>query len=484
MTKEFIKILLIEDDEDDYILTRSYLSENEKFDFHIDWEHEFDKGLERIKAAEHDIYLIDYMLGSFSGIELLVQGRQSGCDKPMIMLTGQDSYQTDINAMVSGASDYLVKGEINTSLLERAIRYNIERYNNLKNLREQEIKYRLLFEESLDAVFIADQDMNLIDVNYSFRTLFNVLPEDVNRMNLSDLFKDRTEFENIKNSVLSSGYVINSEVILKDADNSNKSCLISLNRMVLQDFESPILQGIIKDITSLKKAEKELRNSELLALTGNMARSVAHEVRNPLTNIILSIKQLEKKCIAVTEDEVVKNYLQIAQKNAIVINTLIDEMLQASNPGELKMSQHSLNEVLKEAVDFCTDRLNLQDVQLNMDLDESLKPLSIDFAQLKRAFTNVIINAVEAMGASDTRALTISSTSSEDSYIIKINDTGNGIEESKLDTLFEPFSTGKAGGMGLGLTSVQNIIRKHNAEIKVISEVNRGTTFEFIFPIQ
>src|SRR5690606_28114273 len=185
------------------------------------------------------------------------------------------------------------------------------------NLREQEIKYRLLFEESLDAVFIADQDMNLLDVNYSFRTLFNVLPEDVHRMNLSDLFKNKKEFENIKKSVLSSGYVINYEVILKDADNSNKSCLISLNRMVLQDFESPILQGIIKDITSLKIAEKELRNSELLALTGNMARSVAHEVRNPLTNIILSIKQLEKKCIAVTEDEVVKNYLQIAQKNAV-----------------------------------------------------------------------------------------------------------------------------------------------------------------------
>lgn len=483
MTKEFIKILLIEDDEDDYILTRSYLTENDKFDFHIDWEFDFDKGLERIKTNEHDIYLIDYMLGSFSGIELLVQGRQAGCDRPMIMLTGQDSYQTDINAMISGASDYLVKGEINTSLLERAIRYNIDRYNNLKSLREQEIKYRLLFEESLDAVFIADQDMNLIDVNYSFRKLFNVLPEDVNRMNLLDLFKNQKEFEDVKSTVLSSGYLINKEVVLKDADNSNKSCLISLNRMVLQDAENPILQGIVKDITSLKSAEKELRNNEKMALTGNMARSVAHEVRNPLTNIILSVKQLEKKCGALTDDEVVKNYLQIAQKNAVIINTLIDEMLQASNPGELNFQEHSLNDVINAAIEFCSDRLNLQDVELRSNLDPQIKPIQLDFEQLKRAFTNIIINAVEAMDHSEKKLLTVTSKVQDEKYFICIEDTGSGIDDSKMDTLFEPFSTFKSGGMGLGLTSVQNIINKHHADIKVRSKVGEGTTFEFTFPI-
>jgi PAS domain S-box-containing protein len=483
MTKEYIKILLIEDDEDDYILTRSYLTDNEKFDFHIDWEHEFDKGLERVKAAEHDIYLIDYMLGSFSGIELLVQGRQSGCDKPMIMLTGQDSYQTDINAMISGASDYLVKGEINTSLLERAIRYNIDRYNNLKNLREQEIKYRLLFEESLDAVFISDEDMNFLDVNYSFRKLFNVLPEDVNKLNLMDLFKDKKKFESLKKSVLSTGYVINEDVVLKDADGSNKSCLISLNRMGLQDFQQPILQGIIKDITSLKQTEKELRNTEKIVLTGNMARSVAHEVRNPLTNIMLSIKQLEKKCEEVSSDNVIKNYLQIAQKNAVVINTLIDEMLRASNPGEMNFKDHSLNSVLQSSVEFCKDRLNLQEVDLKENLDPSIPEIPLDFEQLKRAFTNIIINAVEAMDQTEKRLLIVTSEGHAEYISVRIEDTGSGIDESKLENLFEPFSTFKSGGMGLGLTSVQNIMNKHHAEINVNSSVGKGTVFEFIFPL-
>lgn len=481
MSKDVINILLIEDDEDDYILTRSYLTDNERFDFNIDWEHDYGKGLERVKENAHDLYLIDYRLGSLSGIDLLKEAREAGIAKPMIMLTGQDSYQTDIESMASGASDYLVKGEINNSLLERAIRYNLEQYHNIMTLREQEVKYRVLFEESLDAVFIANDDLEILDSNFAFRKLLGVFHDSDEMLELSGLFKDEACYQKFKDEFDQNSYIINREINLKDADGNEKLCLISVNRTESQNDAPAMIQGIIKDITLLKKAEKELIDSEKAILTGKMVRTVAHEIRNPLTNIMLSLKQLEKKINDSGEDT--KNFIEIAGKNTLVINTLIDEMLQASSPGEMSFKSTSLNDIIEESVKFCKDRIELQHVELVMDLDKTVDCRELDPEQLKRAFNNVIINAVEAMSKSDKKILTITSKMTDGDCTITISDTGEGIEEDKIKDLFEPFFTGKAGGMGLGLTLVMNVMKKHRAEVKVSSKLGEGTKFEFIFPI-
>lgn len=481
MANEVVKILLIEDDEDDYVLTRNYLNSNENFSYEIDWVVEHDKALERIKEDAHDIYLVDYMLGSYSGIDLLKEARRAGCTKPMIMLTGQDSYQTDIDSMMSGASDYLIKGEINSALLERAVRYNIERHNNMKTLEDQELKYRMLFEESLDAVFIADVNLHIWDSNYAFRNLFSMSPDEVGKLELKDLFLHEEMYKEFENSFRETQYVINKEVTLKDSHGKPKECLISVNKTLIQETDSPVVQGIVKDITSLKDAERELRNSEKMILTGKMTRTVAHEIRNPLTNILLSLKQLEKK-IDMENDKDAATFMQIAEKNTTVINSLIDEMLKASNPGEMNMQAHSLNDILKESAEFCRDRVELKGVKLVMELDDAVSCRELDKDQLKRAFSNVIINAIEAMSESEEKVLTLRTKMEDDVCIISIADTGEGIEESKINELFEPFYTKKASGMGLGLTTVKSIIKQHNAEIKVRSTVGKGTTFEFHFP--
>lgn len=478
MLDRVLNILLIEDDEDDYILTRTYLSGNEKFEFKLDWEYDYDKAIERVKKNAHDIYLVDYRLGSQSGIDLIKQARSHGCTKPMIMLTGQDNYQTDIESMESGASDYLVKGEINSSLLERAIRYNLEQYNNLLSLREQEVKYRVLFEESLDAVFIANEDLDIIDSNFAFKNLLRTVPE--NRLQLRDLFKNIEEYESFEKDFNKLGFVVNKEVTLLDSEDNDKTCLVSVNKTEVNGGGRHMIQGIIKDITTLKKAEKELLESEKVILTGKMVRTVAHEIRNPLTNILLALKQLEKKMA--NEEEGPVNFIGIAEKNTQLINSLIDEMLRASNPGEMKFEPHTLNEVLEEALRLCIDRINLEKIDLVKDLDKKISCRELDMEQLKRAFTNVIINAIEAMKRSKEKVLTVMSRMEHNDCIITITDTGEGIEDDKINDLFEPFYTKKPMGMGLGLTTVLNIMKKHDAEIVVTSRVGEGTTFKFIFP--
>ncbi len=123
MEERTIKILLIEDDEDDYILTRELLSEIQGRKYQLDWLDNYDAGLSAVFRQEHDLYLIDYRLGAHSGIELLKEAASAECSALMILLTGQGDHDLDLEAMKAGAADYLVKGEISAPLLERSIRY-------------------------------------------------------------------------------------------------------------------------------------------------------------------------------------------------------------------------------------------------------------------------------------------------------------------------------------------------------------------------
>ncbi|MBE9029151.1 response regulator [filamentous cyanobacterium LEGE 11480] len=122
------RVLLIDDDEDDYIVTQDFLEEAEQSIFHLDWLDTYQAGLEEIAQNKYDVYLLDYRLGQQNGLELLQAAIQLGCNKPIILLTGVGDHIIDQQAMELGAGDYLVKGNtLNAPLLERSIRHAIER---------------------------------------------------------------------------------------------------------------------------------------------------------------------------------------------------------------------------------------------------------------------------------------------------------------------------------------------------------------------
>ena len=125
--QEPIKVLLVEDDEDDYILTRTLFSEITGQRFQVEWLKNYATGLEGMARNQHDICLVDYRLGAHNGIELLRAAQEKGCRAPIILLTGQGEHEIDLEAMKAGAADYLIKGRLEARLLERSIRYAIER---------------------------------------------------------------------------------------------------------------------------------------------------------------------------------------------------------------------------------------------------------------------------------------------------------------------------------------------------------------------
>ena len=132
-----IRILVVEDDEDDYVLIRDLLSETGESRFHLEWVANYDAALRAIERHQHDVYLLDYRLGERNGLELLREALAKGCKAPMILLTGQGDYAVDLEATQAGATDFLVKGGFDAALLERSIRYGIERRRAEDTLRQQ-----------------------------------------------------------------------------------------------------------------------------------------------------------------------------------------------------------------------------------------------------------------------------------------------------------------------------------------------------------
>ena len=143
-----IKVLIIDDDEDDYFITSEYLQEITEFNISCNWCFKNDEALIELSNNSYDAYFIDYRLGAKTGLEILKEAIQKGCNKPVILLTGKGNTQIDRLAVENGAYDYLIKGDLTAEILERSLRYALERFKSFKLLNDNEKKYRLLFENS------------------------------------------------------------------------------------------------------------------------------------------------------------------------------------------------------------------------------------------------------------------------------------------------------------------------------------------------
>lgn len=167
MIQSQVKVLLIEDDEDDVVLTRALLREIETAHFETVWAPSFDEGLNKLCAGDFDVCLVDYRLGSHDGIELIGQAASHGCHVPIILLTGQGDHAIDMAAMNAGAADFLNKGQITSAMLERSIRYSIQHH------KSQEQRIRLLTEQAARAQAEAEnraKDQFLAVLSHELRT--------------------------------------------------------------------------------------------------------------------------------------------------------------------------------------------------------------------------------------------------------------------------------------------------------------------------
>jgi signal transduction histidine kinase len=237
-------------------------------------------------------------------------------------------------------------------------------------------------------------------------------------------------------------------------------------------------QEELKDrIQQLDKANRELvqmRSIEKLAATGRIARTIAHEVRNPLTNINLSVDQLKTE--VETTDETVASLFEMITRNSNRINALITDLLNSTKFTELVYKKESVNKLLDDTLELAKDRMHLKNIRVIKEYSDDICDVSVDVERIRIAFLNIIVNALEAMEP-EKGILKLKTASIDDKCTIYISDNGSGIDKESLSKLFEPYFTSKPKGTGLGLTNAQNIILNHNGNIYAESEVGKGTTF-------
>ncbi len=473
-SSQLVRILIIDDDEDDFILTSGFINSIEDRTFDIQWCYNYKTALEHIESKKFHLYFVDYRLGAKTGIDLLAEAMKMNCEEPIILLTGKGNSAIDKQAMQMGAVDYLIKSELTSEKLERCIRYALERSASTKALRANERKYRSIFEKSKEAVFTTDLSLVFKDVNAAMVNLVGTDKTQLIRHTLYQFIDNENIRTTIRHKLEKTGEVNDLEVEVINSKGRRRNCILYLS-IELDSNNNQYVQGILHDITNQKKTERATLLAEKLAATGRLVRTLAHEVRNPLSNIHMSLEQLST---LTREEEQV--YLDIIDRNGKRINDLITELLTSSKPTEMMFERVVLQTAVDESIGVALDRLTLKQIRLKVNYPDSPCYILADKAKLKIALLNIIINAIEAIENSKGE-LSITLIPGDENYSIEIADNGCGIPQENLSKLFEPYFTSKRNGIGLGLASTLNIIQAHNASIEVKSRVGVGTSFIITF---
>ena len=234
-----------------------------------------------------------------------------------------------------------------------------------------------------------------------------------------------------------------------------------------------------------RRLESKLHHAERLASLGEMVASVSHEIKNPLGIVRSTAEILNKRLKEQAPSS--RHLSEIIITETSRLDNIVREFLDFAKPQMPDFTKISINDPLKKVAEFLAPELEAKRITLTQNLDPDILPTDIDQNLIYRAFLNLFINAIQAMP--DGGSITVSSSLLSDgqqpkSIVVRISDTGIGIEEDRQEMIFTPFYTNKNRGTGLGLAIVKNIIEEHSGTIGVESEPGKGSTFIIALPVQ
>ena len=221
---------------------------------------------------------------------------------------------------------------------------------------------------------------------------------------------------------------------------------------------------------------RALPTSKVAKKSPHQLAAIVHEVRNPLANVNLAAEMLAT--IITSEDQ--KLYLDIIMRNSTRINSVLTDMLRTFQPDENHLEEHSIRELLDEVLAVSMDRILLKNIIVQRDYIKRDHKTVVDKLKIKIAFTNIIINAIEAMPA-EKGVLKLVTRSTKGKPVVEIQDNGIGIAKENLKQIFKPYFTGRPGGMGLGLSTTFDMLQSNHVKIDVRSVPGKGTSFILLF---
>jgi len=255
-----INVLLVDDDQDSFILTRHQLSKIPGGNFHMDWASSYEAGLEQIQQGTHDVYLLDYRLGAQTGLDLLQEALAGGCKAPIIILTSENP-TVDAEAMRLGAADFLSKDKLDSALLERSIRYSVKHFNTLRALRESEARLASFMHYVPCAVFIKNLQGRYVFVNEMCEKVFRRrLEEWVGRAD-EDLWSKNlaNKFKLIDQQIIKEKKAIETTESVSSQEDGAQHWLTTRFPILNEQGEPIMIGGAAINITESKRLERELQ---------------------------------------------------------------------------------------------------------------------------------------------------------------------------------------------------------------------------------
>jgi len=229
----------------------------------------------------------------------------------------------------------------------------------------------------------------------------------------------------------------------------------------------------------LVEAHQQLAHNEKVATLGRVAAQVAHEVRNPLAGLLLYSEHLKGKI----DGKLPNGDAQLIDKIIETINNLTattEQILNFARPITLAPRRVDLNEVARDAIQLLSTEISAHSIETTLELDSSPVAGMLDEPSIRATTLNLVLNAIQAMPTGG--HLTISTSTNGDKLLMVIRDTGSGMTPDQIKKIFEPFSTTKSRGLGLGMPYAQKIIQQHGGQIVVESQPGKGTEVRIELP--
>lgn len=238
------------------------------------------------------------------------------------------------------------------------------------------------------------------------------------------------------------------------------------------------INDLVIDLAEKKRLEEQVQHAERLAVAGEIAASLAHEIRNPLM-AIKGFAQLLKETRDPAETE---EYSEIIVKETDRMNRLIEQLLCLARPASSVEVPVDVTAVLDNTLQLIESRARRNHIEIQRSFERKIPPVIADCENLKQVFLNLLINAVQAMELGGVMSASVVYKPAEKAVQITISDTGIGIHPEMIQRLFDPFFTTKENGTGLGLSVAQRFVRNWGGEITVDSTVGTGSTFSITLP--
>ncbi|MDQ3366617.1 MAG: response regulator [Myxococcota bacterium] len=497
MSPAAIRVLLVEDDEEDYLLTRRLLKDTAGASFDVAWVRGYETAMEVLRE-QHDVWLVDYRLGTHTGLELIGAAIAGGFLGPMILLTGRGDHRVDVEAMKAGASDYLVKDQLSSQLIERVIRHSIERVAARHAqqqaevaLRKSEEQYRQIVEATSDGIIKTSLDARITFVNRRFAELLGHQPHEMvgssvfdfmsaaGRVNAERAFEDRRR-----------GMQSATDSTFRHRNGEDIWCNIAGTPLLDAEGTHVGNLAVVRDETERRLLQSQLLVSDRMATVGTLAAGVAHEINNPLAAVIANLEFIADTVGALpgapTFKADITEPLEDAREAAHRVRFIVRDLkLFSRSPTEEPKGPVDVKAIMESSL-----RMAWNEIRHRARLVKVYGPtpgVHANEARLGQVFLNLLVNAAQALpeGRAQDNEIRVTTRLEGEFVVVEVSDTGPGIAPEIMTHIFDAFFTTKAVGIGtgLGLAICQRLVTDLRGTLTVASELGKGSTFRITIPV-